>query len=380
VQAIVAGDLDDPGSSIARLVASQPVQVRKPEQGTEPKVFYLGADEAALTPAMQSHVDQYVFSQRASIPVPGQPGRPAALIGEKGNGLEPISPALARAVYDVAHPERPWGGKVAAYLWAKAVAAGALLIAGAGMLTGAASGNVLAGLIAPILAIAFLVLTTALLIGDLKRPERFWFLLLKPNWRSWLVWGGWILMAFGAVAALWLLLGLTGHGRALRLLAVPAMALAAAAAGYSAFLFGQAEGRDFWQSPLLLPHLLVAALAAGSAGLLLASTPLGLATAAPRGLRLVLFAALASGAVVLLAELVGLHATQDARRAAHVLSRGALSRRFWAGAMGAGTLLPMALLLTPWPPAWALAACCALAGLWLYEDLWMRAGQSIPLS
>jgi formate-dependent nitrite reductase membrane component NrfD len=283
-------------------------------------------------------------------------------------------------VYDVAHAERPWGGKVAAYLWTKSVAAGALLIAGAGLLTGMASGNVLAGLIAPSLALVFVLLTTVLLIADLKRPERFWLLLLQPNRRSWLVWGGWILIAFGAVAALWLLLGLTGHGRALRLLAAPTMVLAAAAAGYSAFLFGQAEGRDFWQSPLLLPHLLVAALAAGSAGLLLASAPLGLATAAPRGLRLVLFAALTSGAVVLLAELIGLHATEDARRAAHMLSRGALSRRFWAGALGAGTLVPMALLLAPWPPAWVLAACLALAGLWLYEDLWMRAGQSIPLS
>jgi Fe-S-cluster-containing dehydrogenase component/formate-dependent nitrite reductase membrane component NrfD len=380
VQAIVAGDLDDPGSSIARLVASQQVQVRKPEQGTEPKVFYLGADEAALTPSMQSHGGQYLFSQRATIPVPGLPGRPATAAETSPSGGRPAPAALARAVYDVAHAERPWGGKVAAYLWTKSVAAGALLIAGAGLLTGMASGNVLAGLIAPSLALVFVLLTTVLLIADLKRPERFWLLLLQPNRRSWLVWGGWILIAFGAVAALWLLLGLTGHGRALRLLAAPTMVLAAAAAGYSAFLFGQAEGRDFWQSPLLLPHLLVAALAAGSAGLLLASAPLGLATAAPRGLRLVLFAALTSGAVVLLAELIGLHATEDARRAAHMLSRGALSRRFWAGALGAGTLVPMALLLAPWPPAWVLAACLALAGLWLYEDLWMRAGQSIPLS
>ena len=52
VQAIIAGDLDDPGAPIARLVATEQVQVRKPEQGTRPKVFYLGA-AAALTPSMQ---------------------------------------------------------------------------------------------------------------------------------------------------------------------------------------------------------------------------------------------------------------------------------------------------------------------------------------
>src|SRR6185312_7861317 len=93
--------------------------------------------------------------------------------------------------------------------------------------------------------------------------------LVKPNWRSWLVWGGWILMAYGGVATLWLLAGLAGRPGALIWLAVPVIFLAGATAGYSAFLFGQAEGRDFWQSPLLLPHLLVAALAAGSAALLL---------------------------------------------------------------------------------------------------------------
>jgi hypothetical protein len=50
----------------------------------------------------------------------------------------------------------------------------------------------------------------------------------------------------------------------------------------------------------------------------------------------------------------------------------------------AGTVLPMialiagaasgAMLLT------ALAALLALAGLWLWEDLWVKAGQSVPLS
>jgi len=42
-QAIIAGDLDDPTSQIATIVAREAVQVRKAEQGTRPKVFYLGA-------------------------------------------------------------------------------------------------------------------------------------------------------------------------------------------------------------------------------------------------------------------------------------------------------------------------------------------------
>jgi hypothetical protein len=35
--------------------------------------------------------------------------------------------------------------------------------------------------------------------------------------------------------------------------------------------------------------------------------------------------------------------------------------------------------LTLWPLS-HLAAVLALAGLWLWEDLWVRAGQSVPLS
>src|SRR5712691_3496067 len=63
-RAIIAGDLDDPAAPIARLVATEPVQVRKAEQGTRPKVFYLGADAAALTPSMQASAESYVFASR----------------------------------------------------------------------------------------------------------------------------------------------------------------------------------------------------------------------------------------------------------------------------------------------------------------------------
>jgi Fe-S-cluster-containing dehydrogenase component len=38
-KAIIAGDLDDPTSEIHQLVAREPVMVRKPEQGTRPKLF-----------------------------------------------------------------------------------------------------------------------------------------------------------------------------------------------------------------------------------------------------------------------------------------------------------------------------------------------------
>ena len=381
VQAIVPGDLDDPGSEIARLVASQQVAVRKPEQGTQPKLFYLGADEAALTPSMQSQGAGYVFSQRSAIPVPGQPNRPlvAPLPAE-----EPVDLLrMARTSYDVAHPERPWGWKVSTYLWTKSVSAGALLVAALGAITGwaaAPGAAALAGVWAPAIALVFLAATTGLLVADLKRPERFLYLLLKPNLRSWLVWGGWILMAFGVVATIWLVSGWTGDGRALAWLAWPAAGLAVAAAGYSAFLFGQAEGRDFWQSPAVLPHLVAAALVAGSAALLLVALPQSAAASAAHALRWILLGSLAASGVLVLGELWGFHASQDAARAAHTLTRGGLVGPLWGGVIGLGTVAPLLLLATGWAAGWMLAALLALAGLWLWEELWVRAGQSIPLS
>ncbi|MBI3014421.1 MAG: 4Fe-4S dicluster domain-containing protein [Candidatus Tectomicrobia bacterium] len=43
----VFGDVNDPESEISRLIATNPVQVLKPEKGTEPRVYYIGLDEMA---------------------------------------------------------------------------------------------------------------------------------------------------------------------------------------------------------------------------------------------------------------------------------------------------------------------------------------------
>jgi formate-dependent nitrite reductase membrane component NrfD len=260
------------------------------------------------------------------------------------------------------------------------VAAGALGVAAAGLALGRLGAGALAGVAAPAIGLLFLLLTTALLVADLKRPERFLYLLVKPNWRSWLVWGGWILLATGGAGTLWLWAALGGDGAPPAAVLLPGGLLAAAAAGYSAFLFGQAEGRDFWQSPLLLPQLLVAAVLAGSAALLLVADMVGSPAGEAAWLRLVLLGALAAALLVLLAELLGRHPGHDAARAAGLLARGALAGPLWGGVVGAGLLLPGLLLLTPWWPLWLLAAALALAGLWLYEELWMRAGQALPLS
>jgi formate-dependent nitrite reductase membrane component NrfD len=278
---------------------------------------------------------------------------------------------------------RPWGAKVAAYLWTKSVSAGALGLAALAVLRGDAGGGWLSGRVAPAVALALLAATIGLLVWDLRRPERMFRLLTHPNPRSWLVRGAWVLLAFGTVSLLWLWAGLTGAASLLRGLAPVAAVLAAGAAGYSAWLFAQAEGRDFWQSGLSLPVLLASAAVAGSAVLLLAELAgRGDMTAAGRLAR-VLAGALLAQAVAVAAELSTAHPTSEGARAARLATDpgGPLGRAFWLGTVAAGTLIPWLLLglgSGPWPLG--AAAVLALAGLALWEHVWVTAGQAVPLS
>jgi formate-dependent nitrite reductase membrane component NrfD len=266
-------------------------------------------------------------------------------------------------------------------VWTTAVGGGSLLVAAIAAIDGLSFAGPVAGLAAPLISLVFLALTTALLVLDLKRPERFLFLLLKPNWRSWLVWGGWILTAHGVLGVAWLAAGWTQSYMAFVALSWPVLLVATASAGYSAFLFGQAEGRDFWQSPLVLPHLLVAAVTAGCASLLLAALAVSNDPRVAEGLRMALWFSLALNGVVLFAETFTAHATQDAARAARLITRGPYRVRFWWGIVVGGTAVPLVLLVVS-PQPWAAVATTVLAlgGLWLWEDIWVRAGQALPLS
>ena len=141
-----------------------------------------------------------------------------------GDKKDDTAGAMARPVYDAPHAVLPWGWKVGAYLWTKSIAAGSLLVAALAVLLGGATGGLPfwpQAPAAPLLALVFLALTTVLLVGDLKRPDRFFFLLTKGNPSSWLVIGGWILMAYGALATLWLGAVVTGRASWLLALAVP---------------------------------------------------------------------------------------------------------------------------------------------------------------
>lgn len=372
-QAIIPGDLDDPTSRISRTVTAQKVMARKPDKGTRPKLFYVGVDGDLLEPATLTSERAYLWSER-------RPDDDTYEVGGS-NGTAAI-PGGARVVYDVAHPA-PWGGKAALYLWTKSISAGALMVA-AMLTTLLGVDDLTTNIVSPLAALIFTGLTSLILIADLKRPDRFYYLLTKPNFSSWLVWGCYILMAYSAAATAWLGCAIFIH-RVPTMLAVISAVLGIATAGYTAFLFAQAKGRELWQSSLFLWHLIVQALIAGSALLMIVGIVIGAASISY--LAAMLAASIVLGFAMVLGELYLPPISEDVRRAAELITGGALSRRFWGLSTIVGVVIPLALLWiasaetgTDGAILRVIAALAALGGLAAFESIWIEAGQAVPLS
>lgn len=353
--AIVSGDLDDAGSRIAQMVASHATLVRRPEQGTGPNVHYKGVLPESLEPGVAERPKTYIWSDRP----PEKPERwPVSL---------PVLPDT-RTVLDAGHAVE-WGWPVALYLVTKGVAAGAGILApfaGALGLSGAAGAYV-----PEIIALAFTLLTVVLLVEDLTRPWAFYRMLTRPNWRSWLVRGGVVLALFGASSAGALgfrILGLSGVADGIRWCE---SLLGLAAAGYTAFLFAQCEGRDLWQSRWLLPHLIAQALLCGGVALLPFST-------APLSLKFLVAGCALVHLSIALHEWTARHATSNARQGAAFLGTVTVAGlRPYRDGLLLGVVVPI-VVLAVFPGVAVFIP--ALAGLYLYEWAYVRAGQLPPLS
>ena len=223
-----------------------------------------------------------------------------------------------------------------------------------------------------------------LLVADLERPERFFYILVRPNWRSWLVWGAYFLTAQGLLTTLWLGAAIVGPPSLLAWLFWPLVIVSLLTTCYTGFLFKQGLARDLWQGPQSTVDLLAQAIVEGCAVLLLASLVPGV-TAAPgfvATLAVTLVVAMLAHLALVAFEYLVMpesHAAPPARRSRHpprpireaVLGRrhrhrcrvghrrGAVDRDAGCGrARGA----------------------LALAGSFAWEYIWVEAGQSVPLS
>jgi Fe-S-cluster-containing dehydrogenase component/formate-dependent nitrite reductase membrane component NrfD len=454
--AIIAGDMEDQNSEIRQTISDQEVQARKPEKGTEPKLFYVDGDEGSISPGTTSREEHYMWSDapdnmetrgaaredfdlqqaaesladsdvsfdsvedvehaaaalsedadartdggcgcgdgcgcESSTDVASDGGYATSDAGsrdtsEKQSRTERAYELLheeARRVYDVGENHyASWGWEVYSYTWTKSISAGIFFIPAFLMAAGIIEPNATMIGVSAIISTIFLGITGVLLILDLEQPMRFHWVLLRPNWNSWLVKGAYIITAFGGFLAL----AIVGWLAAPSLVTNPAFLvvgglLGVATAVYTAFLFSQSKGRDLWQSPAMPVHMLSQAVIAGSAVAgLLGVAGVGGFDAMVVEARLWLGVGLVSHLALVGSEIFTPHQTEDAEEAAARITRGRFSQAFWVGGLGVGIVLPLLALVIPGvPAAAAVAGVLALLGLFAFEYCWIIAPQTISLA
>jgi Fe-S-cluster-containing dehydrogenase component/formate-dependent nitrite reductase membrane component NrfD len=408
-QAILIGDMNDQTSYVAQIVNREAVNVRRPEKETLPKLFYKGAHQATLDPlaARRPEAGLFMWSEQQQ----------SAEQVVSGNPTYSNTSAAALLSYDVAH-SIPWDWRVSLYTWTKGIASGVYLVAALLVLLGYIAprssdvsilgpmGPTTLWLFAvPILGGGFLAITGALLIWDLEHPARFYMIFTRPQWRSWLVKGAFIVAGYSIVLATHFLVSVL-HTFAMRsesstaiyeqiqaALVIPGLVLAAATAVYTAFLFAQAKARDLWQSPLLPPHLLIQALILGAATLLpfadagvVIQTPFippTLVGSETEPLIWILGIGMFIHLVMIWGEISLTHSTAHARVAVWEMTHGRYARAFWLG-IGLsvlGGLIPVLVICGfVGTSIGVVGAIPALLGMMLFEHAYVQAGQSVPLA
>jgi len=384
-QAILVGDMNQPDSYVAQIINRDTVAVRRPEKETLPKLFYKGAHQATLDPlaAKRPEGGLFMWSEQQQ----------GAGFVTSGNPNFNNSSAAALLSYDVAH-SIPWDWRVSLYTWTKGIASGVYLVACLFVLIGVLSVNNSIWLWAtPIISGAFLAVTGGLLLWDLEHPERFYLIFTRPQWRSWLVKGAFIIAGYTIVLALHFIASWAGSRSFQTWLMLPGIPLSILTAIYTAYLFAQAKARDMWQNPLLPPHLFVQAMLLGSAVLLPLIVLLRGTTSFDEfigfmrpEIRWLLWSLGISSMIHLLmvwGEVSLTHPTAHARLAIWEMVKGRYKSEFWTGTILSilGGVLPLLAALGVLGISLGVAgAPLALIGLMLFEHAYVQAGQSVPLA
>lgn len=400
--AIIAGDMHNPETEISQLLARQQVKVRKPEKGTKPNLFYIDGDEASLNPEATAKSGPGLWNSQARGV--GHYAKAAEKMIGTNNDIDLLQMTIdnemqaayqrkdsenpnyidvlngkARRVYDTPDKGILWGWEVSAYVVTKAIAAGAFLIPFLATLLGYELSST-TKLWSAGISLGFLALTGLFLVMDLDRPDRFLNVLLRPQWNSWLVRGGYTITIFGLLitvwgANTWFELGIPEQPM-MWVTAVFAVMLAI----YTAFLFAQAKGRDFWQSPSLALHMLGHSVMAGAAIFALVAIVAGTES----WMSIIdntLIIVLVVNLFTMVTELTMTHPSTAAHTVVEMIVKGRYKNLFWVGVVILGNILPLALLIfAPSTTMLAIAAALILIGIYATEKIWVEAPQRIPLA
>ena len=400
VEAIISGDLDDPESNIALLVANEDTMMRKPEKMTDPNLYYIKGSNEMLNPNATERDGDYVWAEQATgvghfakyaeqrvadsntenllvqlamenSARTGKSFDQRAIDNVAKEIQQDVDTSAARRVYDTPSKGVLWGWEVPAYVWTKALATGTFLVMAIwSLFIGELSeASEMKGLI---VSLIFMGLTGGLLVKDLDRPDRFLYVLLRPQWKSWLVRGAYIITVFGGLITL-KLVGNIFETSMSWIWAIGGI-FAIFGAVYTAFLFAQARARDLWQSPgISAIHMLVHAFMAGSVVMMV------IAPESTLWMANLLFLGIIINLIIIAKEILMPHDTPDTKKAIHLMTKGYYSKYFWFG-ITFGNLTAVVVLLTLTGDWVLLAGGMALVGTYLTEYVRIRVPQMIPLS
>ncbi len=400
--AIIAGDMENPNTEISILLSREQVMVRKPEKGTNPNLFYIDGDYQSLNPEATAKSEISLWGSQARgvghyakaaekmmhsnddvnlLQMTIDHEMESAYVNktaEDPNYLDVLN-GKARRVYDTPDKGILWGWEVSAYVTTKAIAAGAFLIPFLAMVLGYEVSDT-TKLWSAGISLVFLGLTGLFLVMDLDRPDRFLNVLLRPQWNSWLVKGGYTISIFGFLVTIWGASTFFGWS-------IPEMPLlwvtaffAIILAIYTAFLFAQAKGRDFWQSPTLPIHMLVHSVMAGVSIFALVLLIIGFEDWMVI-LKNTMVTAIVINLVTLIFELTITHPTTAAKTVVHMITKGEYKWSFWMLIILLGNIVPLILLFViPTTTTITLIAILVLMGIYDTEKIWIEAPQRIPLA
>lgn len=404
-QAIISGDLDDPDSRISQLKNRQTVSARKTEKGTLPALFYINGDTASLDPHSAPDISETMWgsqvegvghhAEHGNHPLDylgsllGLGEKPATRSEDAVDRHAPTTAEAPRRAYDAPQKGILWGWQVTSYLWTKAIAAGVVFVFM--LMWNYMNSETYLGpkfhIAMSLVSLVFLGLTGILLVLDLDQPKRFLYVVLRPQWKSWLVRGAYIITGFSGLISAYLALvwlqqdTFIDHSWLAPIINVGLTVFAVLTGIYTAFLFAQAKGRDAWQSPMLPIQMLTHTALCGLAVWMLLFPLLGAdnlddQTVMSRALIvLIVFHLVCEFSHIFLT-----HSTDAAHQAARMTFSGRYKSHYWLGVILVGSLIPLGLLAFSGTAFVIIAAILVLIGVFISQHISVFAPQQLPLS
>ncbi|MCX7781271.1 MAG: polysulfide reductase NrfD [Negativicutes bacterium] len=282
----------------------------------------------------------------------------------------------------------PWGLLIAGYVFFAAAATGAGLIASLGHFSGKPALMALErrGMF---LALSLLIPGFGLIGIELGNPLNMIYILLSPNFTSGIWWMGFLYSIYLALLLIECYYSqVNPTNKNLKMVSALAVLNKIAAVCNLGAIFALAGVRLFWNGYYFPIYILVTAILSGAAALLTASYLTGKRAGLEIEPAIVeALGKIMAGCIVIAAAMTALKlyanlqaAEQPLRETAAALVSGPLAWRFWLGEVGAGMLLPLALLLIANFRAkhTFAAAVLILIGVFAMRADFIAAGQIIP--